>query len=77
MDGSTDPDPQQDRFHRHAWPDRPHLSVCMRRRAARTVSHTLVEVGRTRARLIYHPDAPDAGVRPSTRRLALRRRSGA
>jgi hypothetical protein len=50
---------RQDAFHRHRWPDRPHLSVCMDRRDARTVSHTVVCLGPDRVTLTYHPDAPD------------------
>lgn len=34
----------QDQFHRHRWPDRPHVSVMMDRGEARTVSVTTVEV---------------------------------
>jgi hypothetical protein len=34
----------QDRFHRHSWPDRPEISVLMRRPDARTVSITTVDV---------------------------------
>ena len=34
----------QDAFHRHAWPDRPEISVCMSRADARTVSITAVTV---------------------------------
>jgi hypothetical protein len=50
---------QQDAFHRHRWPDRPHLSVCMERQDARTVSHAVVSLGPDRVTLSYHPDAPD------------------
>jgi Transport and Golgi organisation 2 len=50
---------RQDAFHRHRWPDRPHLSVCMDREDARTVSHTVVSIGLDRVMLTYHPDAPD------------------
>jgi hypothetical protein len=50
---------RQDAFHRHSWPDRPHLSVCMRRRDARTVSYTVVTFGPETVSLLYHPDAPD------------------
>jgi hypothetical protein len=50
---------QQDAFHRHRWPDRPHLSVCMDREEAQTVSHTVVSLGPDRVTLHYHPDAPD------------------
>ena len=50
------PTPQaQDRFHAHAWPDRPEVSVNMYRRDARTVSITTVEFGRGRARMTYRP----------------------
>ena len=50
---------RQQEFHRHYWPDRPHLSVCMRREEARTVSHTAVSLGRDSVALMYHPDSPD------------------
>jgi Transport and Golgi organisation 2 len=50
---------QQDAFHRHRWPDRPHLSVCMDREDARTVSHTVVSLDPDKVTLSYHPDAPD------------------
>jgi hypothetical protein len=50
---------QQTAFHRQRWPDRPHLSVCMSRDEARTVSYTCVEVWPNRVALTYHPDAPD------------------
>ena len=50
---------QQEAFHRHRWPDRPHLSVCMDRQDARTVSHTVVFLSPDRITLAYHSDAPD------------------
>lgn len=50
---------QQDAFHRHRWPDRPQLSVCMDRQDASTVSYTLVSVGPDRVALSHHPEAPD------------------
>jgi hypothetical protein len=50
---------QQDAFHRHSWADRRHLSVCMERDEARTVSHTVVEIEPERVVLTYVPDAPD------------------
>jgi len=34
----------QSRFHRHRWPDRPELSVWMKRAGARTVSRSLIDV---------------------------------
>jgi hypothetical protein len=56
-----DPIEAQIRYHRHAWPARPQVSVCMRRAEAATVSHSLLEVD-PRARLalfVYHPAPPD------------------
>jgi hypothetical protein len=50
---------QQDAFHRHSWPDRPHLSVCMSRPEARTVSCTVVVVDGHNVRMTYVPEAPD------------------
>lgn len=60
----------QDSFHRQRDPDRPHLSVCMSRPEARTVSHTVVEIGCGEAVMVYRPDSPD---RPAPAfRLSLR-----
>ena len=50
---------QQDLFHRHTWPGASHLSVCMRRTDALTVSHTLIELERHLAIMTYLPHAPD------------------
>lgn len=50
---------RQDAFHRHSWPDRRDVSVCMERAEARTVSHAVVEIQPDRVRLSYSPDAPD------------------
>lgn len=50
---------RQDEFHRHRWPTCPHLSVCMTRDEARTVSHVIVSITPERITLNYHPDAPD------------------
>ena len=52
---------QQDAYHRHSWPDRRHLSVCMQRDNARTVSYTFVELRGESARLCYLPGPPDQG----------------
>lgn len=54
----------QDRFHAHAWHGREHLSVCMHRADARTVSVTRVEVrpaggGTPRVRVGYRPVGRD------------------
>jgi uncharacterized protein with NRDE domain len=49
----------QDGFHRHSWPDRQHLSVCMRRADACTVSYTVIELRSRSAGMTYFPQAPD------------------
>ncbi|MGB0766586.1 MAG: NRDE family protein [Phycisphaeraceae bacterium] len=49
---------EQAGFHRHRWPDRLHLSVCMHRDDARTVSHTVVDVTSDRIAMRYDPDGP-------------------
>lgn len=58
-------------FHRHHWPDRPHLSVCMRRKDARTVSHTVVTLGPNDVTLTYSPDTPDRPAPATFVRLPL------
>jgi hypothetical protein len=49
----------QDAFHRHRWPDAPHLSVCMSRPDARTVSFAVATITPAGVSLAYHPNAPD------------------
>jgi hypothetical protein len=71
FDRPGDPFAQQDAFHRHRWPDRPHLSVCMDRQDARTVSHTLISLDPDRVTLSYHPDAPDRPVKAVTLTLPI------
>ena len=61
----------QDAFHRHQWADRPHLSVCMTRQDAHTVSHTLVHLAAHRATMLYVPDAPNQPVQPEIHSLDL------
>lgn len=61
----------QDGFHRHRWTERPEMSVNMCRPDARTVSHAIVEIGRTAARFVYHPDAPDRPANDTVIELAL------
>jgi hypothetical protein len=51
----------QEAFHRHHWPERPHVSVNMRREAARTVSYTVVEVGPGCVHLSHEDGAPGEG----------------
>ncbi len=50
---------RQDAFHRHFWPDRTQLSVCMRRPDAKTVSLTSVSVDAGFATMGYVPGPPD------------------
>lgn len=68
--GRGDPRCVQDAFHGHSWSGRPHLSVCMRRADAATVSLSILEIdrGRRRATLLYHPAPPDE---PTLREVAL------
>jgi hypothetical protein len=55
----------QDAFHRHRWPDRPHLSVNMSRSDALTVSQTVIDVAPERVCLTYREAAPgDDGLVP-------------
>jgi uncharacterized protein with NRDE domain len=44
---------QQDALHRHQWPVRPELSICMSREDARTVSYTTFEIGPDRVAINY------------------------
>jgi hypothetical protein len=61
----------QDEFHRHRWPDRPHLSVNMERPTARTVSFAVIDLTDTTAAVWYHPAAPHEAGEPSAVRLPL------
>jgi hypothetical protein len=62
----------QDTFHRHSWPEAPHLSVCMSRPDACTVSLTVVELSTSGGTLTYRPCAPDRPAHPVVARLAFR-----
>lgn len=53
MTSDLPPFEAQDAFHRHAWPDRRHLSVDMSRADARTVSRSIVEVSHDSVRVTY------------------------
>lgn len=59
---AREPIAAQDAFHRHQWPDRPELSVCMARREARTVSLTVVEMRAGETSLHYHAAPPNEPV---------------
>jgi hypothetical protein len=58
-------------FHRHRWPGREHLSVNMSRATARTVSHSVIDLGPTEAVFAYHADAPDRPAERTTLSLPL------
>lgn len=62
---------QQTSFHCHSWPNLRHLSVCMERPEARTVSHTVIDLRADSAELTYTPDAPDRAVPSTARSFAL------
>lgn len=49
----------QPAFHRHAWPDRRNVSVCMERPDACTVSCTVLDIRDDCVSLTYTPGAPD------------------
>ncbi len=67
----------QDRFHRHAWPAMPEISVMMSRGDARTVSVTTVEVT-PQAREGWNVDMAYMGVREAStaQRESVRRAAG-
>lgn len=62
----------QEAYHRHYWPDRRHISVCMERAEARTVSYTVVELNALQATMTYRPAAPDQRAETVTVTLPLR-----
>ena len=63
----------QDAFHRHMWPDRPHLSVQMSREDASTVSRTTVRVRPDSVEMAYEAE----GEEPTTMEIARVNESGA
>jgi len=67
----------QDAFHRHRWPDRPHLSVCMRRADAMTVSCTFVRLQRDSVTMSYIPGPPDVTEASSHITLPMRQTAAA
>ncbi|TWT44135.1 hypothetical protein RAS1_05430 [Phycisphaerae bacterium RAS1] len=68
---ADDPLAQQAAFHRHRWPDRPELSVCMSRPEACTVNFAIIELHTREARLTYWPAPPDQAVTPMTLSLPI------
>lgn len=66
---ADDVDLTQAKFHRHSWPDRRHVSVCMKRTDARTVSHTVIDVDESGAAMTYFPDSPDLAAAEPTLHL--------
>ncbi len=61
---------RQDALHRHRWPDRAHLSICMSRPEARTVSITCVEIDADQVRLHYEP-VDETGAASEASRIML------
>jgi hypothetical protein len=61
---------RQDEFHRHQWPGRECLSVCMSRPDACTVSCTVIELDQNMVRLTY-----EATAEPRTNAMVLRNNS--
>jgi Transport and Golgi organisation 2 len=60
LSAASDPIAADELFHLHQWRGREELSVRMRRGDARTVSYTVVEIGKRTVRLVYRPaEAPD------------------
>lgn len=59
----------QDAFHSHSWPDQLHLSVCMQRSEAWTVSMSVIEVTSEQVQLAYRPGLPDRPSATFTERL--------
>ncbi|MCH2374633.1 MAG: hypothetical protein MK538_10620 [Planctomycetes bacterium] len=64
---------RQNAFHRHSWPDRQHVSVCMRRDDAQTVSLTVVELTSKCSELTYFSGVPDGKASPVTASLDVSR----
>lgn len=62
----------QDGYHAHRWPHAMHLSVCMSREDARTVSCTVIETSESVARLSYWGQAPGEPGDPVRCELPLR-----
>ena len=67
---------EQEAFHRHQWPDRPHLSVRMRRQDARTVSHTVVTLSENAVSMSYFPVDADQAARPVALSIEMSRLHG-
>jgi hypothetical protein len=63
----------QDRFHQHAWPDRPEISVLMHRDDARTVSVTTVQVLGGAVTMDYAPVPAERAARAAAAAFAPRR----
>ena len=53
VESSRRPLAAQARYHRHRWPDRPHISVRMARADAATVSHTTIDVSNEHIAIEY------------------------
>lgn len=75
FEGQGDWELRQDEFHRHHWPECPHLSICMRRPDAHTVSLTVVTLAEDTLTMAYYPDAPDQNPQPVVAELPLAART--
>lgn len=62
----------QQAFHRHSWPDRTHMSICMSRDEAWTVSMTIVELDEAGVEMSYIAGRPDAGAPAARVRIDCR-----
>ncbi len=60
---------EQDAFHRHSWPNHLHLSVCMRREEACTVSFTTIEMRSATTKMTYASGPPDEMAEATVRQL--------
>jgi hypothetical protein len=66
---------RQDAYHRHRWPSRDHLSVCMARPDARTVSRTVIELSAQAIEMRY-ADLDESGQECAVAAHALAVRPG-
>jgi hypothetical protein len=69
---ATDWRERQDAYHRHSWPEARHLSVCMWRPEARTVSLAIAEIDNDEVRMDYWAGAPNSQAPALRARLARR-----
>lgn len=61
----------QESFHRHQWPERPELSVCMSRPDSGTLSQTIIELEARGVQLTCFQGPPDQALTPEVVVLTL------